>query len=119
MSRYIDEHRGRFGVEPICRTLDASASAYYQRATGQRSERVIEDERLLGVIKTTHEANYFAYDYRKMWLALKRAGETVGRDHVKRLMRAHAIQGAKRRGQAVASDDRRPRRDAQPGSRQS
>ena len=32
VSRYIDEHRGRFGVEPICRTLGVSASAYYQRA---------------------------------------------------------------------------------------
>jgi len=30
VSRYIDEHRGCFGVEPICRTLDVSASAYYQ-----------------------------------------------------------------------------------------
>ena len=98
MSRYVDEHRGRFGVEPICETLDVSASAYYRRATGERSARVIEDERLLDVIKATHEANYFAYGYRKMWLALKRAGHDVGRDHVKRLMRAHAIQGAKRRG---------------------
>jgi transposase InsO family protein len=34
-----------------------------------------------------------------MWLALRRAGHDVGRDHVKRLMRQHAIQGAKRRGQ--------------------
>jgi len=98
VSRYIDEHRGRFGVEPICRTLDASASAYYQRATGERSERVVHDERLVALIKTTHAANYFAYGYRKMWLALGRAGVEVGRDHVKRLMRAHAIQGAKRRG---------------------
>jgi putative transposase len=98
VSRYVDEHRGRFGVEPICRTLDVSASAYYQRATGQRSGRVIDDERLLGVIKTTHEANYFAYGYRKMWLALGRAGHQVGRDHVKRLMRQAGIQGAKRRG---------------------
>jgi transposase InsO family protein len=98
VSCYIDEYRGRFGVEPICRTLDVSASAYYQRATGQRSRRVIGDERLLGVIKTTHEANYFAYGYRKMWLALGRAGERVGRDRVKRLMRQAHIQGAKRRG---------------------
>ena len=75
-----------------------SASAYYHRATGQRSERVVQDERLLGVIKTTHAANYFAYGYRKMWLALGRAGHDVGRDHVKRLMRQAGIQGAKRRG---------------------
>jgi putative transposase len=61
VSRYIDEYRGRFGVEPICRVHDVSASVYYQRATGQRSACVIDDERLLGVIKTTHEANYVAY----------------------------------------------------------
>ena len=98
MSRYIDEYRGRFGVEPICRVLDASASAYYHRATGKRSERVVGDEQLLSAIKTTHEANYCAYGYRKMWLALKRAGHHAGRDRVKRLMRQHGIQGAKRRG---------------------
>jgi len=99
VSRYIDSHRGRFGVEPICRTLDVSASAYYQRKTGERPERVVEDERLLGRILELHAANYYAYGYRKMWLALKRAGETdIGRDRVKRLMRANGIQGAKRRG---------------------
>ena len=98
MSRYIDEHRGRFGVEPICRTLGVSASAYYQRATGQRSARVVEDERLLGVIRELHAANYYAYGYRRMWKALGRAGEQVPRCRVQRLMRTHGIEGAKRRG---------------------
>ena len=98
MSRYIDCHRGRFGVEPICRVLDVSASAYYQRKSGPPSARSVQDERLLALIEETHERNYSAYGYRKMWLALRRAGETVGRDHVKRLMRQHGIRGAKRRG---------------------
>ena len=98
MSRYIDEHRGRFGVEPICRTLGVSASAYYQRRSGHRSCRAVADERLLGQIEAVHAANYHCYGYRKMWLALRRAGHQVGRDRVKRLMRQHAIQGAKRRG---------------------
>jgi putative transposase len=98
VTAFIDEHRGRFGVEPICRTLGVSASAYYQRATGQRSERVVEDERLLAVIEATHATNYYAYGYRRMWKALRRAGEPVGRDRVKRLMREHEIIGAKRRG---------------------
>jgi putative transposase len=98
VSRYIDVHRGRFGVEPICRTLGVSASAYYQRASGERSARRVEDERLLGVIGELHQANYYAYGYRRMWKTLLRAGEQVGRDRVKRLMRAHGIQGAKRRG---------------------
>ena len=98
MSRYIDAHRGRFGVEPICRVLGVSASAYYHRTGGERSARVIEDERLLGIIGKLHAVNYYAYGYRRMWKTLLRAGEHVGRDHVKRLMREAGIQGAKRRG---------------------
>jgi putative transposase len=98
VSRYIDEHRGRFGVEPICRVLGVSASAYYQRATGQRSARVVGDEQLLERIREVHAANYYAYGYRRTWKALLRAGESGGRDRVRRLMHAHGIQGAKRRG---------------------
>jgi putative transposase len=98
VSRYIDGHRGRFGVEPICSTLGVSASAYYRRATGERSARVVEDERLLELIKTTHARNYFAYGYRKMWKALLRAGESTPRCQIQRLMRDNGIQGAKRRG---------------------
>ena len=45
-----------------------------------------------------HEANYWAYGYRRTWIALRRQGEEVGRGRVQRLMRAAGIQGAKRRG---------------------
>jgi putative transposase len=98
VSAFIDRERGRFGVEPICWALGVSASAYYQRATGQRSARAVEDERLLALIRETHERNYFAYGSWRMWKALRRAGEDAGRGHVERLMRQNGIRGAKRRG---------------------
>jgi putative transposase len=98
VSAFIDERKTDFGVEPICRALGVSASAYYQRASGARSPRVVEDERLLSVIKATHEANYLAYGYRRMWKALRRAGENAPRCRVQRLMAASGIVGAKRRG---------------------
>jgi putative transposase len=98
VSAFIDTQRERFGVELICETLGVSASAYYQRATGQRSARAVEDERLLGVINDLHAANYCAYGSRRMWKALIREGEQVGRSRVERLMRKNGIQGAKRRG---------------------
>jgi transposase InsO family protein len=112
VTAFIDQHRGRFGVEPICRTLGVSASAYYQRATGHRSARAVDDERLLQRICEAHAANYYAYGYRRMWKALLRAGETVGRDRVKRLMREHHIVGAKRRGKPwrTTTPDRAARR---------
>jgi putative transposase len=100
VSSFIEEHRERFGVEPICRALEVSASAYYERAKGKRSARQVEDERLLARIREVHERNYCAYGYRRMWIALRREGEEVGRGRVQRLMRQAGIQGAKRRGKA-------------------
>lgn len=95
---FIDEQRERFGVEPICRVMGVSASAYYQRATGELSARRVEDDRLLELIRELHRRNYFAYGSWRMWKALGRAGEQVGRGRVERLMRTNGIQGAKRRG---------------------
>jgi putative transposase len=88
VSRFIDSRRERFGVEPICRTLDVSASAYYQRATGARSARAI---------RQVHRDNYECYGQERVWRELRRRGVDVGRDRVARLMRQAGIRGAKRR----------------------
>ncbi len=98
MSAFIDQQRGHFAVELICDTLGVSVSAYYQRATGQRSVRAVEDERLTARIVELHAANYCAYGARRMWKALSREGEQVGRDRVARLMGEAGVEGAKRRG---------------------
>jgi putative transposase len=98
VSAFIDAHRSDFGVELICRTIGTSASAYYQRASGQRSARAVEDDRLLGVIRRVHADNYEAYGSRRMWKQLRREGEDVGRGQVERLMGRNGIVGAKRRG---------------------
>jgi putative transposase len=113
VSAFIDERRSDFGVEPICSTLEVSASAYYERAKGNRSARSISDERLLARIEEIHKANYCAYGYRRTWIALKRQGEEVGRGRVRRLMREAGIQGAKRRGKpwrTTTPDPEAPRR---------
>ncbi len=98
MSAFVDQERGRFAVELICRTLGVSVAAYYQRRTGRRSTRAVEDERLTARICELHAANYHAYGARRMWKALQRTGEQVGRDRVARLMRTAGLEGAKRRG---------------------
>jgi putative transposase len=98
VSAFIDMHRDQFGVEPICQTLDVSASAYYQRATGERSARRVADERLTGRIRDVHGANYECYGYRRVHAQLIREDESAGRDQVARLMRLAGVVGAKRRG---------------------
>jgi putative transposase len=100
VSAFIEAQKAAgFAVELVCRTLGVSRSVHYQRLSGHRSPRAIRDEQLVATIRCLHEANFEAYGYRKMHLALRRAGiEDVGRDQVKRLMREHGIRGAKRRG---------------------
>jgi putative transposase len=78
--------------------LGVSASAYYKRATGERSSRRIEDERLTGRIQEVHRVNYECYGYRRVHAALAREGERADRDQVARLMREAGLRGAKRRG---------------------
>jgi len=99
VSAFIDEQRERFGVQPICDVLGVSASAFYHRASGQRSARALEDQRLLELIRVVHKQNYEAYGYRRLWKELLRRGHTgVPRCQVQRLMAEHGIRGAKRRG---------------------
>jgi len=114
VSAFIDQEREHFAVDLICRTLGISASAYYARKTAAPSQRAVEDARLLGVIRETHRVNYRAYGYRRTWKALLRAGETAPRCQVQRLMRAHGIVGAKRRGRPWRTTTADPAADRAP-----
>jgi hypothetical protein len=116
VSAFIDAYRARFGVEPICRVLDVSASAYYHRATGARSVRAAGDERLLALIEQVHVDNYDAYGYRKTWLALKRRGVRVGRV-ASSASCARRDSGGQAARQAMADHDPGPGRAPAPGSR--
>jgi len=55
----IDEHRGAFGVEPICRELQIAPSTYYAVKARQAapSERAVRDDELASRIREVHEKN--------------------------------------------------------------
>ena len=86
MTRYIDEHRDIFGVEPICRTLAIAPSTCYAARTRPPSARAIEDEKLKVKIERVHQGDYAVYGVRKVWHQLRRDDVEVGRDHIGRLM---------------------------------
>src|SRR4051812_23938741 len=100
MVPYIDEHKEEFGVEPICEVLQFAPSTYYAAKSRPLSARAIRDACLKVAIVTVHQANYEVYGVRKMWKAMRRSGEDIGRDQVARLMRELGIEGA-RRGRRV------------------
>jgi putative transposase len=92
VSAFIDAHRARFGVEPICREIEVSASAYWARKTRPPSARAQRDEYLLGAIKRVHTASGGVYGQLKVWDELTDESITVARCTIERLMRTHGIQ---------------------------
>ena len=96
MSRYIDERRASFGVEPICRILQVAPSSYYAAKIRPPSARAVRDQQLSTHIARVHAANFGVYGVRKLWRGLLRDGVSVGRDRVGRLMTALGLGGVTR-----------------------
>lgn len=96
MIRFIDRHRDRFGVEPICRALQFAPSTYWSAKRRPRSARSQRDEELKVEICRVFEENYRVYGAPKIWAQLNREDITVARCTVERLMRDLGIQGAVR-----------------------
>lgn len=98
----IEEHKDRFGVEPICRVLDSTERGFitsrrYRAAkTRVRSARSLQDDLLVPEIQRIHVTNYSVYGVPKIWQAMRREGWQIGRDQVYRLMRKAELTGAVR-----------------------
>jgi putative transposase len=101
MIAFIDEHRARHGVEPICRVLPIAPSTYHTHAArradpGKLPARARRDITLRTEIRRVYEENFCVYGVRKIWRQLLREGIAVARCTVARLMRAMGLQGVVR-----------------------
>jgi putative transposase len=93
---FVDQHRQRWGVEPICRVLQVAPSTYYGAKTRPPSARALRDEELKAEVGRVHQDNFDVYGVEKVWRQLNREGIAVGRDRVQRLMRDLGLAGVVR-----------------------
>jgi len=98
MIAFIDDCRGAYGVEPICRVLPIAPSTYHahvaQRADPTRlSARAKRDDALKPAIRRVFKENFGVYGVRKVWRQLNREGQDVARCTVARLMQTLGLQG--------------------------
>jgi transposase InsO family protein len=99
MIAFIDDHRGEYGVEPICRVLPIAPSTYREHAACRRdasrlSKRARRDGALKPEVARVFAENFEVYGVRKVWRQLKREGFDVARCTVARLMQDLGVRGA-------------------------
>jgi putative transposase len=104
MVAFIDQHKGTYGVEPICRVLPIAPSTYFHRKAEERdptrrSARAQRDAVLRAIIQRIYDENDRVYGPRKVWKQMGREGLREARCRVRRLMRAMGLGGV-RRGRA-------------------
>jgi transposase InsO family protein len=98
MIGFIDDHRGAYGVEPICKVLPIALSTYRAQAARRRDParlpaRARRDAALMPEIARVFEENFRVYGVRKVWRQLKRERHDLARCTVARLMRGMGLQG--------------------------
>ena len=101
MTGFIDEHRGVYGVEPICRVLPIAPSTYYLHAArrddpAKRPARAQRDAALRPQVRRVWDENHRVYGAKKVWKQLGRERWQVARCTVERLMRQLGITGVVR-----------------------
>ena len=101
MIAFIDDHRGVFGVGPICRVLGIAPSTYYafkavERDPDLASDRARQDQLDMAAIKQAFDSSRGRYGARKVWHQLRRSGHDIARCTVERLMKQIGIRGAVR-----------------------
>lgn len=98
MIAFIDDHRDKHGVEPICDMLPIAPATYYEHLAkradpARQSGRAKRDEELRPHIQRVFDGNWQVYGVRKVWRQLRREGLDVARCTVARLMKSMGIQG--------------------------
>ena len=98
MKPFIDQHRERLGVEPICKALQVAPSAYRREAARSRQPALCpmrrqRDAALLPEIERVWNGNLRVYGADKVWKQLRREHFAVARCTVERLMRRQGLRG--------------------------
>ena len=87
------EHRDVFQLATMCRVLEVARSGFYRWLHKPISDRKREDERLLELVRDSHEASDRTYGSPRIFLDLRELGERCGLNRIARIMQENKIRG--------------------------
>ena len=76
--RFINEHRHEYRVATMCRVLKVARAGFYAWLHQPNSNRAIQDDRLLGLIRDSYVASGGVYGSPRVFADLREAGEKCG-----------------------------------------
>ena len=88
---FVHEHRDEFPVQVMCRIFKIHPSGFYAWRKKPVSDRAIEDQRLLKLIKAFYIASGATYGSPWVHRDLRDSGETCSVHRVARIMRINKI----------------------------
>ncbi|WP_394245669.1 IS3 family transposase [Vibrio astriarenae] len=89
--QFILEYCRTFKIKTMCRVLQIERSGYYAWLHEPESRRDKEDKRLLKLIRSSYDASFGIYGYRRITLDLRELGESCGKNRVYRIMKSQGI----------------------------
>ncbi len=101
MTSFVDDHRDKYGVEPICAEIPIAPSTYYEQKAREVNPdrlpaRAKRDAELELEVRRVWEENFRVYGARKVWRQLNREQIPVAKCTTERLMRKLGIRGVVR-----------------------
>jgi putative transposase len=94
---FVAKHRAIWPVAWLCKALDVSTSGFHDWLNRRPAKRTLENEVLVGVIRTSFHDSDRTYGARRVWRDVLAEGLSCGLHRIERLMRQNALKARPRR----------------------
>jgi len=101
--QFVDEHRAKYPVTRLCRTLGVSPSGYYAWRQRPPNSRTVANQRLLTHMRAIHAEVHETYGSPRMHAELIARGLLCNVKRVARLMRLHHLRARHKRKYRVTT----------------
>ena len=96
--QFVSAQKANYSVSELCHALEVSTSGYYAWCKREKSQRHLDDERFLELIKSIFKASRETYGSPRIFEALKELGHKIGKNRVTRIMKENGLIVLPRRG---------------------
>ena len=89
--QFVSAQKAHFAITDLCHAMDVSTSGYYAWIKREPSLRQVEDEKLLGLIKSIFQSSRETYGSPRIHATLQELGHKIAEKRVARIMQENGL----------------------------